>query len=206
MVEMADDFLSIPALAYVRFGEWDHILRLPEPPEAMVASRATWRYARAVALLARGDRAGAERERRNFDELRQKILADAPWGQNKARSVLEMASAILSARFAGAPDEAGRHWERAVSLQDRFVYDEPPAWYYPIRESQGASLLQTGKAAAAETVFREGVRRSPRNGRMLFGLMESLKAQGKQQDAELVKREFETNWSKADVNLRLEDF
>jgi hypothetical protein len=41
---------------------------------------------------------------------------------------------------------------------------------------------------------------------MLFGLMESLKAQGKQQDAELVKREFETNWSKADVNLRLEDF
>jgi tetratricopeptide (TPR) repeat protein len=206
MPEMADAFLAIPALAYVRFGEWDHILRLPEPPEAMMASRATWRYARTVALLARGDRAGAERERRNFDDLRQKIPADAPWGQNKARSVLEMASAILSARLAGATDEAGQQWERAVSLQDRFVYDEPPAWYYPIRESQGASLLQTGKAAAAETVFREGVRRSPRNGRMLFGLMESLKAQGKQQDAELVKREFETNWSKADVNLRLEDF
>jgi hypothetical protein len=206
MPEMADAFLAIPALAYVRFAEWEHILRLPEPPEAMMASRATWRYARTVALLARGDRTGAERERRNFDDLRQKIPADAPWGQNKARSVLEMASAILSARLAGATDEAGRHWERAVSLQDHFVYDEPPAWYYPIRESQGASLLQTGKASAAETVFREGVRRSPRNGRMLFGLMESLKAQGKQQDAELIKREFETNWSKADVNLRLEDF
>jgi len=41
-------------------------------------------------------------------------------------------------------NEAERHWERAVSLQDSFVHDEPPARYYPIRESQGALLLQTG--------------------------------------------------------------
>jgi hypothetical protein len=97
-----------------------------------------------MALLARGNRAGAERERRDFDELREKIPADASWGQNKARSVLEMASAILSARLAGAPKRSREDWERAVSLQDSFVHDEPPAWYYPIRESQGASLLQTG--------------------------------------------------------------
>jgi hypothetical protein len=103
MPEMADAFLAIPALAHVRFGEWDLILTLPEPPQPMMASRATWRYARTMALLARGNRAGAERERRDFDELREKIPADASWGQNKARSVLEMASAILSARLAGAP-------------------------------------------------------------------------------------------------------
>ena len=159
-----------------------------------------------MALLSRGDRGAAEREQKTFDELREKIPADAAWGQNKSRNVLEMASAILSARLAATPDEAGQHWERAVNLQDHFVYDEPPAWYYPVRESQGASLLNAGQPVAAESVFREGVRRSPRNGRMLFGLMESLKAQGKQQDAELVRREFEANWAKADVNLRLEDF
>ena len=103
MPEMADAFLAIPALAHVRFGEWDLILTLPEPPQPMMASRATWRYARTMALLARGNRAGAERERRDFDELRKKISADASWEQNKARSVLEMASAILSARLAGPP-------------------------------------------------------------------------------------------------------
>jgi hypothetical protein len=205
MPAMADGFLAIPVLVYARFGEWNYILKLPEPKEAMPASRASWRYARTLALLAQEDRAGAERERKGFEELWQKISADAPWGQNKARDVLEMASAILSARLAATPDEAGRYWESAVGLQDRFVYDEPPAWYYPVRESQGASLLQAGKAAAAEMVFREGIRRSPRNGRMLFGLMESLKAQGKQQDAESVEREFNANWLKADIHLRLED-
>ena len=53
MPEMADAFLAIPALAYTRFGEWDRILKLPEPVAAMPASRATWHYARTVALLAR---------------------------------------------------------------------------------------------------------------------------------------------------------
>ena len=205
MPEMTDVFSSIPALMYVRFGEWDRILALPAPPEAALASRATWLYARTVAFAARGDRTAAE-ERSKFDTLRRNISADAPWGQNKARNVLEMASTILAARLAATPQEAGAHWEHAVNLQDHFVYDEPPAWYYPVRESQGAALLRAGNAAAAETVFREGVRRSPRNGRMLFGLMESLKAQGKQQDAEFVKREFEANWAKADIRLELEDF
>ena len=56
----------------------------------------------------------------------------------------------------------------------QLVYDEPPAWYYPVRESLGAALLRAGRGADAEKVFREGLRRSPRNGWMLFGLLESL--------------------------------
>ena len=64
-------------------------------------------------------------------------------------------------------------------MQDALVYDEPPAWYYPVRESLGAALVRAGRGADAEKVFREGLRRSPRNGWMLFGLMESMKAQGK---------------------------
>jgi hypothetical protein len=46
-------------------------------------------------------------------------------------------------------------------------------------------------AAEAACVFREGNRPGPRNGRMLFGLMESPKSQGKQDPAESVRREFE---------------
>ena len=89
-------------------------------------------------------------------------------------------------------------------MQDALSYDEPPAWYYPLRESLGAALLRAGQAAEAEKVFREGVKRSPRNGRMLFGLMESLKAQNKKEDAAMVEREYRANWSKADIQLSLE--
>jgi len=101
--------------------------------------------------------------------------------------------------------EALPHWQLAAELQDRLTYDEPPDWYYPVRESLGAALLNAGKPAEAELVFREGVRRSPRNGRMLFGLMESLKVQGKTEQVKWVKREYDAAWAKADVVLRLSD-
>jgi len=119
--------------------------------------------------------------------------------------VLAVAGEALAARIASAPGDAISHWQQAVQMQDALVYDEPPDWYYPLRESLGAALLRAGRATAAEMAFREGVKRSPRNGRMLFGLMESLKAQKKDEEAGWVRREFEAVWAKADVKLRLED-
>jgi len=189
----------------VRFGEWDHVLKMPQPNEHLKVSTAMWRYARAVALSARGDRTGAARERDAFAAVTAAVPAGQPWGQNKAAGVLALAGEALAARIAASPADAISHWQRAVQMQDALVYDEPPDWYYPLRESLGAALLRTGRAAAAEIAFREGVKRSPRNGRMLFGLMESLKAQKKDEEAGWVRREFEAVWAKADIKLRLED-
>jgi hypothetical protein len=45
----------------------------------------------------------------------------------------------------------------------------------------------------------------PRSGRSLFGLVESLKAQGKNLDAQFVQRELEAAWKNADTKLRLEE-
>ncbi len=72
-----------------------------------------------------------------------------------------------------------------------------------MRESLGAVLLRAGQAAEAEVVFRDGLVKTPRNGRMLFGLIESLKAQNKQYEAGLVRREFDDAWRHADVKLTL---
>jgi hypothetical protein len=72
-------------------------------------------------------------------------------------------------------------------------------------ESLGAAMLLSGDAAGAESVFREGLRRSPKNGRMLFGLLESLKAQHKAEAAAWVEREFQSAWKGADIRLRVSD-
>jgi hypothetical protein len=69
----------------------------------------------------------------------------------------------------------------------------------------GAALLLAKDAAGAEAVFHEGLRRSPNNGRMLFGLLESLKSQQKTQAAAEVKKEFDRAWSGSDITLRLSD-
>jgi len=206
MPDMVDGFNAVCIFGRVRFRDWEGILKLPKPKEALHATTATWLYARALAHVGMGDRAAAASEQAGFDELRAHIPPDTLWGTtNKAADVAAMASEILAARLAASPAEAVPHWQHAVALQDTFTYDEPPAWYYPVRESLGAALLLSGKAAEAEAVFHEGVKRSPRNGRMLFGLMESLRAQGKTDDADSVRKEYEAAWSKADITLKIED-
>ena len=205
MPEMGEQIFPAVLFTHLRFADWDYVMKQPQPSEKMKVSLTAWRLARTLALAARNDRAGAAKERDAFEAVRKTLPADMPWGQNKAVDVFQMASAILSARTAGSPAEAVGQWQRAVSLQDGLTYDEPPAWYYPVRESLGAALVRAGKPDEAEKVFREGVKRSPRNGRMLFGLMESLKSQRKTEAAEQVKREFDANWAKSDIKLRLED-
>jgi len=73
-----------------------------------------------------------------------------------------------------------------------------------VRESLGAALLLSGKAADAERVFRDDLARHPRNARSLFGLLESLTTQGKSADAEWVKRAFDEAWKDADTTLTIE--
>jgi len=202
--EMADTFLAVAMLAQVRVQAWDDLLTLPQPAEKLVNQTAIWRYSRALAMLARGDRTGAAREREAFDVVRKKIAADRPWGMlNSSGAVLALAAESLAARFSATPAEALPHWEKAVALQDGLVYDEPPAWYYPVRESLGAELLRAGRAAEAERVLREGLRRSPRNGWILFGLLESLKAQSKTDGQDQLKRELDAAWGRADLKPAL---
>jgi len=127
---------------------------------------------------------------------------------NPADIIMNIAALVLEARLATNANSAIPIWRRAVEAQDALSYDEPPAWYYWIRQSLGAALLRSGLAAEAEPVFREGLRRSPRNPRLLFGLWKCLEAQGKSVDASWVHHEFETSWKGGDpaTSLRLEDF
>ena len=205
MPEMADAFLAVALLSHVRVQAWDEVLKMPQPAEKFLTQTAMWRYARVMALLARGDRAGAVRESAAFEAARKKIPAERPWGTlNTSGDVLALAAEIIAARLSATPAESLPHWEKAVGIQDALIYDEPPAWYYPVRESLGAALVRAGRAVEAEKVFREGLRRSPRNGWMLFGLIESLKAQGKSDGMDELKRELDAAWAKADLRQTLD--
>jgi hypothetical protein len=62
-----------------------------------------------------------------------------------------------------------------------------------------------GDYAEAEKVFRAELEKHARNGRALFGLRESLRAQGKKLAADFAGREFEVAWKNADTTLRVED-
>ena len=88
-----------------------------------------------------------------------------------------------------------------MEIEDSLAYDEPPTWFLPVREMLGGALMRQGDFAEAEQVFRDDLQRNRRNGRSLFGLMESLKAQKKDYAAAMVQREFENAWKNADTKL-----
>ena len=204
MPMMVDAFVSAPLFALLRFQQWDALLALNAPDPQLVSSTALWHFGRAIAFTAKGKRQDALQEKNVFEAARSMIPKDWLWLNNKASDILALASAILDARMAENDRASIPYWERAVALEDTLVYDEPPPWFYPVRESLGGALLRAGMAVQAEAVLREGLRRRPRNGRMLFGLMKSLEAQQKMDAAAMVQKEFESAWKNADTILRVE--
>jgi hypothetical protein len=61
--------------------------------------------------------------------------------------------------------------------------------------------MQAGRAAEAEVVFWEDLRRNPENGWALSGLVQALEAQGKADAAALARARLAKAWARADVTL-----
>ncbi len=95
----------------------------------------------------------------------------------------------------GDLDEAIAAFERAVEVQDGLPYMEPPFWYYPVRQSLGAALLQAGRPEEAERVFQESLIHAPNNGWALYGLMEAQKARGDEAGAAQTAALFDKAWA-----------
>jgi len=201
---MVEGFLPVKTYVLVRFGKWDDILALREPDKSLRLQHGTWQWARGLAATAKGDLPEAQRISAALHAELATVPPDAVVDKNPLADLLGIADHMLAARIAASAKDfssAQRHYEEAASIHDRFNYIEPPEWPFPIRESLGAMLLKSGNPQQAEKVFREDLARNPRSGRSLFGLLESLKAQHKDEAARLVEMEFKRAWKDADAEL-----
>jgi tetratricopeptide (TPR) repeat protein len=179
-----------PYFAHAQFSAPERVLALPEPDKGMPYVVAMWHYARGVALAARGEFDQARREEAAIDALNNSAALQTVTSAGvPAADVLMIASQIVLARvfqaqgnFEGAVDL----YEKAAALQDKLPYMEPPYWYYPVRQSLGAALLQAGRLDAAEQEFQLSLRRAPNSAWARYGLAEVYKARG---DATAATRE-----------------
>src|ERR1700683_2310320 len=191
--------------AIARFGAWDEILAELAPRKEFAYTNAMWHYARGLAFAAKGKFDDAEAEKKALDVSAASVPADLETGpNNKARDVTKLASTILAGTIAsdhGDHSEAIRDFTEAVREQDALGYNEPPSWYYPVRETLGAELLADKKIAAAEKVYRDDLKKNPENPRSLYGLAQTLRAEGKNDEAAKVQHRFTIVWSHSDVTL-----
>ena len=210
MMPMIESMVIEPMTVLLRFGRHAELLEVAAPPAGRPVMRAWWHFARGVALARTARIDEAVRERADFDRTRAQVPESALFGGTgleSAKTILQVAGVVLDARLAWARCEQGRAvelWKQAVAAADRVAYDEPPIWFYPLRESLGAALVLAGRPGEAERVFRDDLERHPRNPRSLFGLHESLVKQGKQVDAASVRPLFEDAWRNADTMLTLD--
>ena len=206
---MLEPFAAKKLYVLLRFARWNDVLALPQPDARHRMLATLWHFGRGAAQAALRHTTEAERERAAYLAARGEVPPDTAFNYNSAAGIFAVMDAVLDARVAGAKEDyagAVAAWTRAVAAQDALNYDEPPDWFYPVRESLGAALLRVGKFEEGERVFRDDLDRNPRNGRSLFGLLQALKAQKKDSAAAIVDKQYETAWQHADVSLRLTDF
>jgi tetratricopeptide (TPR) repeat protein len=208
-MQMLEGFRLYPLMVDLRFHRWDTLLAVPEPDKERLLSHAFWRYARAMALGSQGKARDATAEQRRFERERTSVPPDGQYLiNNKAGDLLALAAGTLEAELAAARGDraaAIAAWRRAVTLEAALQYDEPPAWFYPVRQSLGAALLRAGDESQAEAVFREALATHPRDGRLLYGLWQTLLAQGRSGEAQLVQQHFARAWRGATLPLTLDD-
>lgn len=199
-------YSMVPLYTLTRFQQWDDILATPAPAADLKYSTGVWHYARGMALAATEQ---FELARRELQQL-QAIAADPEtatvkiWGFNSAQSILNLATEVLAGEIAaqaGDYDTAIAHLQTAATQEDHLIYTEPADWCHPVRQMLGAVLLQADRPAEAEAAYRQDLEIYPENGWSLWGLTQSLQAQGKTEEAIAVQQRFEQAWQYSDIVL-----
>ncbi|MGW2424777.1 hypothetical protein ACWC0C_36980 [Streptomyces sp. NPDC001709] len=220
MADWLEGFLAMRAHVLIRFGRWSDILRMPLPadPELYSVSTAMLHYARGVAFSATGRIAEAEVERRLFGEAVARVPETRMLFNNTCADILAVASAMLDGELAyrkGDHDAAFAALERSIELDDNLPYDEPWGWMQPTRHAYGALLLEQGRVAEAEAVYRADLGlddtlpravQHPGNVWALHGLHECLVRLGKAGEAQIVAQQLKIAAAMADVPVEASCF
>lgn len=200
----ADGYMNVEIETLMRFGRWEELLAVPEPPDYLPITRAFRHFARGTAFAALGRLEEADRAQAEFRAAAGKVTEEMIVGNNPARLVLsiaehQLAGEILNRR--GDVDGAVRELREGVRIEDTLRYNESPDWLLPVRHALGAVLVRAKRWPEAEAVYREDLVRNAENGWSLWGLARSLRAQERTAEADAVQARFRRAWKRADVSL-----
>ena len=192
------------ALALLRFGRFDEILELDDPPDGLI-QRGFWDFARGYAYL-RGEEPGRasvylEKVRLAADNADE----DENFRLHAAADLLGVVAGILEGeilRHNGDSEGAVAVLEEAIALEDGLRYDEPEPLNFSARHWLGDLLLELERYDQAGAVFRAALADHPLNGWSLYGLEAALRGQGRVQEADAVTDRLRESWARSDTWIR----
>jgi tetratricopeptide (TPR) repeat protein len=192
MPDFFEAFWGIRLHVMIRFGMWQDILDEPMPDDAELFSFTTalQHYARTVAMANLGLIPAAQDEFTSFVAARAAVPESRYMFNNPAESILEIAHHMAAGELhykSGNVDDGLDELRSAVIASDTLLYDEPWGWMQPPRHALAALLLEQGRHADAEAIYRADLGvddtlarafQHPRNVWSLHGLDECLAARG----------------------------
>jgi tetratricopeptide (TPR) repeat protein len=194
-------YLPTPIFSMIRFGRWEELLREPAPPKGLRLMEGMWRLGRGLALVATGRFPGAEGEHFVLAGLTKQIRRDRTAEDKTERALLKIAERVLAGELAARRqryDDAVRLFEDAAKMEEALPYSEPPLWPLSVRHHLGTVFLLAGRPSEAEAVYHTDLLRHPDNGWALIGLIQSLRAQHKDDLAAAAEDRFKKAWAHAD--------
>ncbi len=200
-------YATIPMHVLVKFEQWEKILVSPKPDDDLAYPKAIWHYARGMAYANLNKPIEARTELDSLNKLGESedVKRVIIWSINPAEQVCKIASNVLEAELLtkqGDYISAIQLLEQAIQLEDGLNYNEPPDWFFSVRHLLGDVLMNYKDYAGAEKVYAEDLTYWPKNGFALNGLYESLKEQNRTEEAEDIKKQFDTAWRYADSELK----
>jgi tetratricopeptide (TPR) repeat protein len=197
-IAMVQPVKAAPYFAHAQFSTPEVILALPDPGDAIPYVKAIWHYTRGIAHAARNEFAAATDEASAIGKI--ETTADFSLLNASgvpAQEVLKLARIVIRGRIAQAQrnfSSAVEQFEQAALIQDALPYTEPPYWYYPVRQSLAAALLQAGRFAESEEQFLRALKRAPANGWSYFGLTQLYRARGDAAAAARAEADLARTW------------
>jgi tetratricopeptide (TPR) repeat protein len=197
-IAMVQPVKAAPYFAHAQFSTPETILALPDPGDAIPYVKAIWHYARGIAQVSQHDFTAAAAEANAIEAIERSAdfsLLNA--SSVPAQDVLKLARTVIQGRIAQAQgnfNSAVERFQTAAEIQDGLAYMEPPYWYYPVRQSLAAALLQAGRLPEAEDQFQRALKRAPANGWSYFGLLQLHKARGDGAGAAKAEAELARTW------------
>jgi tetratricopeptide (TPR) repeat protein len=220
MADFVEGYLPMKQHVLIRFGKWHEIIaqELPRDRELYCSTTAMMLYAQTVAHSALGHVAEAEATRAVFLAAKQRVPESRLVHNNTVRDLLEIAQAMLDGELEyrrGNHEVAFAHLRRSVELDDALPYDEPWGWMQPTRHALGALLLEQGRVAEAEAVYRSDLGlddklsracQHPDNLWSLHGLHECLTRRGEKVEAGLIKQRLDLAMARSEVPVKASCF
>ncbi|GGW38924.1 hypothetical protein CP966_33235 [Streptomyces galilaeus] len=220
MADWLEAFLAMRVHVLIRFGRWADILELPAPADPRLYSTTTAmrHYARGVALSATGRIPEAEAERTLLRAAVARVPRTRMLFNNTCADILAIAAAMLDGELEyrkGHHEAAFAALECSIELDDNLPYDEPWGWMQPTRHAYGALLLEQGRIAEAEAVYRADLglddslprpSQHPGNVWSLHGLHECLVRLGKDGEARIIAQQLKFAAALTDVPVEASCF